>query len=186
MFEDKMKWNEKYLKMSFSKEEPSEIVKKYYNLAKIGTALDIACGLGRNSKFLAQIGYFVDAVDISDIALKNLQNIENINPIEADLDSYKIKEDYYDLIVCINYLNRNLFPQIREGLKNSGLIIYETFVYSKDNENEMKKEYLLEKNELLHQFIDFDIIYYEEKMVLNEKNQIVLKAYLVARKKICR
>jgi len=186
VIEDRVKWDERYKKEKDIPKEPSLIVTKYYKYAKIKKALDIACGIGRNSKFLAKKGFSVDAVDISDIALKNIKNIKNITPILADLDQYNIKKDFYDLIICINYLNRELFNQIKDGLKNQGVLIYESLVYNKRLSSNMNKRYLLEKNELLHQFIDFEILYYEEKEIKNIKNELVYKAYLVCRKINCK
>ena len=186
MIEDKIKWNKKYLNPEVVWKDPSEIVKKYYKYAKIGKALDLACGNGRNSKFLAKAGFFVDAIDISDVALKNIQNFKNINPIEADLDSYRLKKDYYDLIICINYLNRNLFSKIKESLKADGVLIYESLVYDESLDLDMKREYLLDINELLHVFLDHNIIYYEEKIIKNLKEERVRKAYLVCKSKKCR
>jgi len=173
---DRIKWNQKYknIKDNF---KPSLIIKRYFNLAKGRVALDIACGLGRNSIFLASKGFLVDAVDISDIALKKLKGYKNINTIEADLDSYEIKKDFYDLIICVNFLNRELFKQIKNGLKKDGLLIYETFI--EDHKNSMNKKYLLKSNELLKSFLDLNIIYYEEKRVSDNKD---LKAFLVAKK----
>ncbi len=184
MTEDKIKWNEKYQTQKYNA-NPSEIIKKFYHLVKEKKALDLACGIGRNSKFLASKGFYVDAVDISDVALNKIKGYKNINTIEADLDNYSIKENLYGLILCINFLNRNIFEKMKRGLKEDGILIYETFVYSQKNEENMNRNYLLEKNELLRAFLDFNIIYYEEKFILNEKGKKVLKAFLVANKERC-
>ena len=37
-----------------------------------GRALDIAAGRGRNSLFLAELGFEVDAVDVSDVAVETV------------------------------------------------------------------------------------------------------------------
>ncbi|WP_281950867.1 class I SAM-dependent methyltransferase [Nitrosophilus kaiyonis] len=186
MFEDKIKWDKKYKNLVDIPTLPSDIVKNYYNLAKKSKALDIACGNGRNSKFLANKGFIVDAIDISSEALKYLKNTKNINPIEADLDNFDFKKNCYDLIICVNYLNRNLFYKIDEALKKDGILIYETFVYDKNLKNSMKREYLLNSNELLHNFIKYEIIYYEEKDILTHKNEKAKKANLVCKKISCR
>ena len=81
MIEDKIRWNEKYKNDSFPN-EPSDLVKKFYTLSRGKKALDIAAGLGRNSIFLAQKGFYVDAIDISDVAVEKLKKLHpNINPI---------------------------------------------------------------------------------------------------------
>jgi len=87
MIEDKQRWNEKYSQKEVS-ENVSEILEKYVGHANVGMALDVACGSGRNTNFLAQKGFEVDAVDISNVALDKIPKRPTINKIEADLDKY--------------------------------------------------------------------------------------------------
>ncbi|WP_457641482.1 class I SAM-dependent methyltransferase [Persephonella sp.] len=183
MEKDREKWNKRYSEEEFPWKEPSEIVKKFFHLAKIGKALDIAAGLGRNSLFLAKKGFKVDAVDISDVAIQKLKSLhKNINPIHEDLDRFNICENRYDLITNINFLNRRLFPQIIEGLKKDGVLIFETFLMEKKTERN-KKEYYLRNNELLHSFLKLNIIYYEEKIKEKPTGEKSFVASLVAIKK---
>ena len=99
--------------------DTSDLFPANKNLDNSGTALDIACGMGRNTHFLVDNGFLVDAVDLSDYALSKVREHENINKIETDLDTYQLETDMYDLIVKINYLERNLFPQIIKALKKT-------------------------------------------------------------------
>jgi len=43
----------------------SQILEKYISYAKVGIALDVACGTGRNTHFLEDLGFKIDAVDFS-------------------------------------------------------------------------------------------------------------------------
>ena len=183
MIEDKQRWNEKYLEKP-KQENVSDLVEKYIDHANVGQAIDVACGTGRNTHFMALKGFEVDAVDISDVALKAIKKSSNIKKIDADLDKYNITPRKYDLIVNINYLNRRLVPQMKDGLKDGGLIIFETFLLAHGEFNlpTMNLEYLLRKNELLHSFIGLDVIYYEERIDINEKGERVKVASLVAKK----
>ncbi|MDD3060389.1 MAG: class I SAM-dependent methyltransferase, partial [Sulfurimonas sp.] len=119
MFEDKEKWNKKYLEFPMP-EGTSHILEKYVVNAVVGQALDIACGTGRNAHFLADKGFVVDAVDFSDYALSKVKNSSTIKKIEADLDKYNITPKKYDLIVNINYLNRRLVSQLKDAIKEGG------------------------------------------------------------------
>ena len=74
---DQKKWNSRYLK-NIGSPTPSDFLSKYLSFPPKGRALDIACGNGRNSIFLAQHGFKVDAVDISNVALSQLP--ENASP----------------------------------------------------------------------------------------------------------
>ena len=183
MQEDKQRWNEKYMEKP-KQENVSALVEKYIEHADVGQALDIACGTGRNTHFLALKGFGVDAVDISDIALKEIKNSSSINKIEADLDKYNIAPNKYDLIVNMNYLNRRLVSQMKDGLKSGGVIMFETFLLAHGDFKipTMNLDYLLRKNELLHSFIGLDVIYYEERIDTNAQGDRVKVASIVAKK----
>ena len=183
MIEDKERWNKRYKEKPFRTwVEP--LLEKYVGQANVGYALDIACGEGRNTHFLAEKGFEVDAVDLSDYALSQIKDDPRIHKIEADLDFYTLEKNKYDLVVNINYLNRRFFHQIKEALKPEGVIIFETFIIAHgDFDNPQNPEYLLRRNELLHAFIDLDIIYYEERLDVNMRGEKTMVASLVAKKR---
>ncbi len=173
--QDQKKWNSKYLR-DIGRPAPSDILSKYLSFSPKGRALDIACGNGRNSRFLAQEGFTVDAVDISNIALSQLpDNDTRINIICEDIDSWQIPQNRYQLIINIRFLDRRLFPMIKEGLKPGGVLIFESFI-------DEKKDYCLETNELLHAFNSFQIVYYEEKEN-DPSDKFDQSVYMVAIKK---
>ncbi len=183
MYEDKERWNKRFVEFPMP-DKVAKIVEKYIDRANVGQALDIACGTGRNTHFLAEKGFIVDAVDLSDYALERVKKSATINKIDADLDKYNITPYKYDLIVNINYLNRRLVSQMKDALKKDGVIIFETFILAHgDYKHEtMNVDYLLRKNELLHSFIGLDVIYYEEKDDVNLRGEKIRTASLVARK----
>ncbi len=184
MEKDRERWNRKYMYEEFPWKEPSQIVDRFYHVARKGKALDIACGIGRNAIFLAEKGFKVDAVDISDVALNKI-NHPNINTIQADLDLYRIDENSYDLIVNINFLSRRLIPYIKEGLKEGGVVIFETFTLKegRDYFKPENREYLLRPNELLRLFSDFYILFYQEKDKMKPDGKKAFVSSLVAVKK---
>ncbi|MCP4688504.1 MAG: class I SAM-dependent methyltransferase, partial [Desulfobacterales bacterium] len=128
MHQDRIKWNEKYRRADAFK-EPSPIVKDFCAMAPRGRALDIAAGMGRNAVFLAKNGFTVDAVDISEEGLGKLAGRHpRVHTIRADLDLYDIPAERYSLIINIRFLNRRLFPYIREGLLPGGLLIFQSYL----------------------------------------------------------
>lgn len=154
--QDRKKWNARY-EANAGNPDPSSLLVKYLPLVSRGRALDIACGNGRNSLFLARNGFRVDAVDISDVALGRLPDEESgINPICHDLDTWEIPGNRYELIISIRFTDRRLFPMIESGLKPGGVVIFESFI----GEN---KAYCLAPNELLRTFASFRVMYYEEQ-----------------------
>jgi SAM-dependent methyltransferase len=164
MLQDRLKWNEKYRQKEYPV-EPSEIVKAFFESAPGTVALDIAAGRGRNAIFLAERGFTVDAVDIADEGLALLSGRHpSIRRICADLDTFEIPAGRYDLILNILYLNRRLFPLIREGLKPGGLLIFETLLEPPPGAEHSGhcRDYFLRDNELLHSFLSLRIVHYRE------------------------
>lgn len=163
---DQEKWNAKY-RQAKENQPACTAVERFWPLAPPkGRALDLAAGLGVNSIFLAEQGFEVDAVDISNVALERLKDRHSrIIPICADLDHYTIAPKTYDLILNIHFLNRRLFPLIIEGLKPGGLLIMETFLEGDPQgaEETTCRDYLLRPNELLHAFLKLHVLFYEEK-----------------------
>ncbi len=181
---DKERWNEKYQDNKIP-DEPVKLIRDYVHLATGKQALDLACGMGRHSKYLASLGFEVDALDISSVAIEQLQNLAHINAIEVDFDSYTLEKEKYDLIVCTYFLERKLFPQMINALKPNGIILMETFLHDEDNErvpsnpafrlNEGELEaYFDKKCELLHipEFWDIDYLGFK-----------TMKTSMVAKKK---
>lgn len=170
MEQDRTKWNKKHRNRA-EMDKPSRIVTRFYEKAKSGRALDIACGTGRNAIFLSQKGFIVDAIDISDVGLEKLKKRHpNIRPVCADLDHYEIAANRYDLIINIRYLNRRLFPYIKEGLVSGGVLIFESFMEKPEKEKcyyqkphqPSCRDYLFRENELLHGFLSLTVRYYRE------------------------
>lgn len=138
--------------------KPASLLKRYVHLASPGRALDIACGNGRNSLYLADRGFAVDAVDISGVATKRLAAARpDIHVVCADLDAWELPPQRYHLIVNIRFLDRRLFPGIRKGLLPGGVLIFEAFMGGKN------PDYCLKPNELLQAFGSLRIVCYEEK-----------------------
>ena len=184
MIEDKERWNIRHVSKPM-KHTVSPILEKYIKHSKVGNALDLACGTGRNTHFLEEQGFSVDAVDLSDYALSKIRESQKIRKIEVDLDEYDLEKNSYDLIVNCNYLNRRLMAQMIDSLKEGGLIIFETFIeaHEKPEQGSMNPDYLLKTNELLDVFSEIEIIFYEEKDGVNLRGEKNKTASLVAKKR---
>ena len=164
MLQDRLKWNERYHIEKYP-QAPSAIVQKYAKLARGRKALDIAAGNGRNSLFLAHQGFVVDAIDIADAGLSLFSGKHpNIHPICADFDHFDIPANHYDLIINVKFLNRRLFPYIKAGLTEGGILIFQTFLNSPgpDQSPPDHADYYLRQNELLHAFLALKILLYSE------------------------
>lgn len=150
---DKIKWDNKYKELPklLEKRDPCEKLVKYINKVSKGKALDVACGSGRNTIYMAGNGFKVDALDISSVALENLSKLENpnINTLLVDLDEYTFQENFYNLITKTNFLDRDIIEKIKKALKKDGIIIIETYMEDENNEKkDSNPDYLLKKDEL--------------------------------------
>jgi SAM-dependent methyltransferase len=111
-------------------DRPSDWVARWARgIAPQGTVLDLACGGGRHSRFLAALGFQVCAVDRDPRALDALRGEAGVTVRQADLESgpWPLGGLKFDGIVVTNYLHRPLFPRILDALAPAGVLIYETF-----------------------------------------------------------
>ncbi len=100
-------------------------------LPTTGRALDIACGAGGQSIWLAQRGMEVVAIDVSPVAIGLTERTASehgvVDLIDArvhDLDS-GLPADARDFgfIVCQRFRGRDLYPQIADALEPGGFAI---------------------------------------------------------------
>lgn len=141
-----------------------------------GRAFDVAMGNGRNTVYLAQMGYEVEGVDISVKRINNALELARktgviIKAQVADLEAgHHIKKNVYDVIICFNYLYRPLIPQIKSGLRQGGMVVYETFLIDQAQWRHFKNlEHLLKHNELLDLFRDFRCLRYREGVIATQQ-----------------
>ncbi len=175
MNSDRIKWNARYeSEDSFLGERPSPFltreIERIKTLAPGSKALDIACGEGRNSVFLARHGFNVIGLDISDKGLekgvKRAQAIGvNVEFRRVDLDDYTIQEKF-DLILNFNFLLRELIPFEVAALNPGGVLLFDTIMASEQLLQSHKPSYLLQPGELSSLFGTFEgeILFSEESM----------------------
>jgi SAM-dependent methyltransferase len=180
-------WDEKHrLAAEAPEAEPAGILCELLPLLPAGQALDLACGSGTNALFLAERGRHVTAIDWSEpglrilearaqnkkIHVRRMQKLVDsgrtrragIDVLPADLGKIHLPEDSYDLIVCIRYLQRSLFPQICRALRPGGMLLYETFTLTQlDFEGGPRDPaHLLKPGELREAFPELGVLFYRE------------------------
>jgi SAM-dependent methyltransferase len=99
-----------------------------------GEALDVACGRGRHTLWLARQGWRVTALDRDAAVLHELENEARrhgltISTRVADLETAPapLPVEAFDVIVAVHYLHRPLVPQLLAALRPGGVLVYETF-----------------------------------------------------------
>lgn len=153
------KYNEIYKTNNVWGVQPSDLVVKVVEKLESNSAvLDLGCGQGRNSIFLAGKGFKVDAVDHS---VKGLEKIvhNNISTFLADVRNFEIELNKYSTILAIAILQflpkediSTLVERIKKNLKPQGFFVASVFI----------QENGFQEGELKEWFNDFEIIHYKE------------------------
>lgn len=161
------RWNERYSNgFEPFPDRPAEwLVEHRELLGGAGRALDVACGDGRNAAWLAQLGYEVDAIDASDVAIDALRAAARrrgltVTPRVVDLEREPLPPGPYDVIVTMNFLQRDLFGPLRDALAPGGLLFYETLgqAHVAQLGRSFNPAYLLDDGELLRAFGDLEVV----------------------------
>ena len=183
---DRNKWDQRYRDGSYrGRTYPTALLEQWLPESNGARALDVACGNGRNGLFLASAGYRVDAVDISPFALETARKIADerrltIQWIEADLDAFVPKMSRYEVIVVARYMNRKLMPRLSAGLRPGGMLIFEHHIRTDRAVNGPRDPgFRLDPNELLRQFLDLQVRFYQEAINEDPDGRTMALAQLV-------
>ena len=148
-----------------------------------GRALDVACGRGRHTLWLAERGLNVLAVDRDAAAIGAVRDAAARLPVIAlvtdlETDHVSLGIGAFDVIVGIHYLHRPLVPELLAALRSGGLLIYETFTRAQAQRGKpTNPDFLLEEGELRRLVQPLEIVDYREGLF--EEREI---ASVVARK----
>jgi ubiquinone/menaquinone biosynthesis C-methylase UbiE len=172
---------------------PSSFV-KFLKQKKVKKILDLACGTGRHSLYLAKQGFKVIAVDSSSEALKILkrkikeQNLINIYVKKGSLDKIPLKKSSVDAIICTKALShgkladiKRYITEIYRVLKPHGLILVDLLSINDPDFGKFKEigprtflglpleekipHYFAEKKDIRELFSRFIIISIKERRV---------------------
>jgi len=193
-------WNRKYSEGSHGSLQPDPFLvaacEEFLSAASPGLALDVAGGVGRHAIWLAQRGWRVKLLDISEAGVRQAEeNAKQTGTASSiaievrDLNSGQdLGREQYDLIVVFFFLQRELFPALAAALKPGGHLIYKTYTTEQQRITAEASKigacktgpshpmFLLQPNELLHAFPSLRVLHYHE--TIQERGV----AELVARK----
>jgi SAM-dependent methyltransferase len=179
-------WDERHERGETSDKPPEPVLVAAVAGMRPGSALDLACGLGRNSVFLAEHQWDVTAVDYSEIALSVVkERCDKIRTVQADLEhgEFLIEPGTYDLIVDCCFLHRPLFPLIRQGVRRGGLFVGVLPLPDELAQKPMNPAFLVQNGELLSHFDDWQVEHWREWRSGGDPSRR-LRAELVARKPV--
>ena len=121
------RWTERYQAGEQVFESPPPLVVEFAGNLAPGSALDLACGPGRNALYLAELGWRVTALDGSPVAIDLLRARahQRIDARLVDLEAagFEIAPETFDLVLSSYYLQRSLIPVMKSALRSGGLLI---------------------------------------------------------------
>jgi tellurite methyltransferase len=176
------RWNRKYSEGSHRSLEPEPFLvnafAEFLRARPPGSALDVAGGAGRNALWLAQRGWRVKLIDISDTGVDLArENALVMLPSQPDATASLIVaevmdlnarpdlgDEQYDLVIVFRYLQRELFPALIRALRPNGFLIYQTYTsaQAKCASGPTNPEYLLQTGEVLQAFSSLRVLHYGE------------------------
>ena len=135
---ERLRWNQALVKDTtypFSK-APNAYLMQVIKGRKVGKAVDIAMGQGRNAIYLAQQGWSVTGFDIADEALAFAREDAKrhhvqINIVQQGMEEFNFGTEQWDLISyiyagCIDDVP-GLIARMKKGLKKGGILVFEFF-----------------------------------------------------------
>ncbi len=182
-------WDERYSRGEHIINEPLPLLARVVETLAPGRALDVACGAGRHAVFLAERGWQVTAVDASRVGIeltkaRTRERGVSVDARVADLErgEFVIEPEAYDLICVCYYLQRDLFPNIRAGVRIGGMVI--AVIHMVDDAPDakpMNPAFLLQPGELRTEFRGWEILHDDEGRATETGHQHA-SAEIVARR----
>lgn len=136
MESDRTKWNRRYASAPwYLGKEASPFLRETIDwiekLVPGRRALDVAAGECRNSLFLARRGFAVTAVDISDVGIDKGREVAArealpVTFVIADLETDPLPPGPFDLILNVNYLQREMIGEEVSRLTPGGILLFDT------------------------------------------------------------
>jgi SAM-dependent methyltransferase len=144
--------------------EPSPWVRRFAGLLRPGgTVLDVACGSGRHTTWLAAQGFVVTGVDSDADALATLRGVAEVLVADLEAAAWPLPGRRFDGVVVTNYLWRALWPALRGALAEGGVLIVETFADGQQHIGRPSRpEFLLRHGELWLACEGLRVVAYED------------------------
>ena len=162
-------WNELYAQREGKEHQFNKFLAETVKGRTPGKALDIGMGQGRNSLFLAALGWDVTGFDISEVGVKQAQAEARKRGLKldakvGDVDKFDYGKARYDLVVGMymhEYLTRNA-SKVVQSLKPGGILVVEGIHRDVAKANLQGEAYGHRSNELPKVFGALRVLYYQD------------------------
>lgn len=169
--QDRQHWDRRYRDADVVPSiEPPILLRNHLDLVPTsGTALDVACGRGRDSLWMASLGLNVLGIDVSPAALALARTgaerfglTDRCRFERHDLDTgLPVPErsaDNFDVILCRMFRHPALYPEIERRLAPGGLLVMEMLAGDNGRAGSYSADsYRAEPDELLRAFGHLDV-----------------------------
>ncbi|MGM9992057.1 MAG: class I SAM-dependent methyltransferase [Candidatus Bruticola sp.] len=164
-------WEKRYSLKGRGPKQPEPFVVESVHSMPAGRVLDVACGEGRHSLYLAQASteFRVLGLDRSPTAIKSARlRADQLNiPVEfavRDLEKEFLPDEFYSTIVVTRYWQPDLCPCLAHHLLPGGMLVYETYTLEYLRYGERTRRHLLKTDQLRETFenLGLHIDYYAE------------------------
>jgi SAM-dependent methyltransferase len=144
-------------------------------IAPGAAVLDVAAGGGRHSRFFADRGHRVMALDRDTSRLSAQPGIEIVEADIEDGSPWPLPGRTFGAVVVTNFLHRPLFPTLLDALAPGGVLLYETFMAGNERFGEPSRPaFLLKDGELLDLARGrLSVTAYEARMISEPKTAMV-------------
>jgi SAM-dependent methyltransferase len=144
-------------------------------IAANASVLDVAAGGGRHSRFFAERGHKVTALDRDTSRLAPYPGIEIVQADLEDGSPWPLPGRTFGAVVVANYLHRPLFAALLDALAPGGVLLYETFMEGNERFGEPSRPaFLLKDGELLDLVRGrLSVTAYEARMISEPKMAMV-------------
>lgn len=163
---ERERWNERH--RAGSVRPPSDFLLEVASRLPRGRCIDLAAGRGAEALFMAELGYRVDAIDLSIEGLERTRAEAcrrrlSLNLLVADLTAYPLPVARYDVVLCFHYLDRDLWPAMARAMRPSGALVLQNFTLERKRlRPDFPEAYCLSRGELLRAFPGLRIALYRE------------------------
>jgi len=188
--DERERWNQKYREASGTGKwiDPDPFLLQTFSgyilplFPHGGSALDLAGGAGRHTIWLAQQGWEVTLIDISETGVEQARQragplASHIRFVVDDLTHFQASQTQFEVVMAFFYLERKIFSEMVKAVRPGGLLVYKTHTLAQANlpGGPKKPAHLLKPGELLRRAEGLRVLHYQEEVVKKATAELVAK-----------
>ncbi|OGL70411.1 hypothetical protein A3B32_02940 [Candidatus Uhrbacteria bacterium RIFCSPLOWO2_01_FULL_53_9] len=156
-----------------------EFLKNVFQIAcpLVGRALDVGAGEGLTSQYLAEQGFIVNAVDLSECALTTIKQNKSVTVHICDIVQFEMKQSYSFVFIALvaHHLSEDTFHAMVRKIQNNtvthGLHAYRLFTSNSDFFRQSSGSGFYDNGMALNALYDQWKIVFDEKVIGNAATQ---------------